>query len=144
MAEEKRTPRQDTGNDPHPTHPRNRDDPVQSHRQRRIDEPAAAAQVTDAESGDPAASAPETHGTDPVPRGEPAKTYGVTTGGTTRETAGETPRDVRAGPGDAGGAHAPGTTPDPVTPPRTRSGPAFMWVGFGLAALIVVLVVWAM
>lgn len=82
------------------TAPKTRDQLVQENRARRIDEPAAAPQETDSESGSPAA----------VPlsaRTEPAKTYMV-------NAAEDGPRDVRAGPGDAGAADTPTASPEPA------------------------------
>ncbi len=131
-----------------------RDAIIHEHPRRRREEPAAASMTTDAETGDPdppekarsretpTAEAPEEPGRSegPVPRTEPAKTYLVSPGESTRETVPRSEHDVRAGPGDAGGTHSPDVTPEPAKSPRTRGGQSLMWIGLGLAVLI--LLVW--
>jgi hypothetical protein len=80
------------------TAPKNRDQLVQENRARRIEEPAAAPQETDSESGTPGTEPPS-------PRTEPARTHAVNVAGTEK-------RDVRAGPGDAGAADTPTRSPE--------------------------------
>jgi hypothetical protein len=60
----------------------------------------------------------------------------VTTGESTRDPEPRRRRDVRAGPGDAGGARSPDATPEPAKSPRDRGGQTLMWIGIGIAVLI--------
>lgn len=113
------------------TAPKTRDQLVQENRARRVEEPAAAPQETDSESG--------TQGTEagaerPSPRAEPAKTHAVNVAGTEK-------RDVRAGPGDAGAADTPTRSPERVPVNRDNWRRALViivaigviWVLLGLA-----------
>lgn len=108
------------------TAPKTRDELVQANRARRTDEPAAAPQETDSESGSPAA----------VPlaaRTEPAKTHVV-------NAAQSGQHDVRVGPGDAGAADTPTRSPEPVPNSRDNWRKALVilaviaaiWIVFGL------------
>jgi hypothetical protein len=109
--------------------PKNRDQLVQEHRQREVDEPAAAPRETDAEAG----GNPDRTEKEPVPRKEPAKTHVVNTG--------ETKREVRAGPGDAGAAESPRTTPRPARDPGSSGSRALIIVGLVLAVLLLIVLV---
>jgi hypothetical protein len=82
------------------THPKTREQLVQENRARRRDEPAAAPQETDSESGTPATEPP-------VARAQPARSHAAKDA----ETA---EHDVRIGPGDAGAQDAPTHAPEPV------------------------------
>ncbi|MDD9719011.1 hypothetical protein PVW48_19820 [Dinoroseobacter sp. PD6] len=103
---------------PPTTFPRTREELVEANRQRRKQEPAAAAQETDSESGAPAA-VPLT------PRTEPALTHAV--------NVTEDPSDVRAGPGDAGAADTPTKRPQVAREYNDSWRKAFKWI----AALVV-------
>lgn len=104
--------------------PKNRDQLVEEHRMREVREPASAPRETDAEAGGNSDLTEE----GPIPRKDPAKTYTVNTQSKAS--------DVKAGPGDAGGARSPRTTPEPVRQPRA-SGTRMLVIGG--AVLIVVL-----
>jgi hypothetical protein len=109
--------------------PKNRDQLVQEHRQRSVDEPAAAPRETDAEA---AGESGETEDR-PIPRKEPVKTYAVNTGEATRE--------VKAGPGDAGSAESPRTTPEPARVPRNSGSRMLMIAGLVIVALLFIVLV---
>ena len=103
------------------TQPMTRDQLVQENRERRVDEPAAAPQETDSESGSAAA----------VPlsaRTEPVRTHAV-------NAADNNERDVRAGPGDAGAADTPTRSPERVPDSRDNWRKA-------LVVVAVIAVVW--
>jgi hypothetical protein len=106
--------------------PKNRDQLVEEHRQREIDEPAAAPRETDAEAG----GNPDRTEEGPLPRKEPAKTYVVNTEESTRE--------VRAGPGDAGAAESPRTTPRPARVPGASGSRTLMILGLVIAAVLLI------
>lgn len=108
------------------TYPKTREELVQQNRARRQDEPAAAPQETDSETGTPAA----------VPlnaRTEPIQSTVVEAGAPDRNTD---PDDVRAGPGDAGAADRPDRAP--VASPGRKD----TWTrAFGILAVVLVVAV---
>lgn len=106
------------------THPKTRDQLVQENRARREDEPAAAPQDTDSETGTPGAI--------PVaPRTEPARTHMVNA-----PESGK--RDVRAGPGDAGASDRPTRPTQPVSDRKDTWSRA---IGIILVALVIAVIV---
>lgn len=107
------------------THPKTREQLVQENRARREQEPAAAPQETDSESGASAAKVP------PTPRTQPARTPAVNAAET-----GE--HDVRIGPGDAGASDAPTHRTEPVAGRKDSWGRALGILG---AAVLVALIV---
>lgn len=114
-----------------PHAPETRDEIVQEHRQRRVEEPAAASMATDAESGG--------SGERKEPLVPPARTSPATTSMVAEDQT-ET-RETRAGPGDAGGQHSPRMVPQSPDKPRAGRNAFFSMVVIGLGVLVLMVVI---
>ncbi|PVA10043.1 hypothetical protein DC366_10315 [Pelagivirga sediminicola] len=108
-----------------------REGTIQSHRERRQGEPAAAPMETDAESGGASAMGKTPPGRAPD---DPAAPYMDEDGGLKDRAR----HEVRAGPGDAGAQDAPEVLPKTPKTPKSGAARIVLWFIVPLAILFAI------